>query len=217
MRPLAIIGTGGHARECIEAARAAGREVGCLLDEDPTQWGTMVHDVRVAEGGLSAIAALSKDVELLIAVGDNQARARIASQLSGLTFATLVHPFSWVSPTARISDGAMIFAGCVIQSGATVGQHGILNTSASLSHDCAMGDFSHVAVGAHLAGNVTVGEGALIGAGVAARPGVSIGSWATVGAGSAVVADVPDGKVVYGNANARPQHELLVQEIQGET
>lgn len=202
MKRLAIVGTGGHARECIEAARASGREVVCLLDEDPGRWDTRVLDVPVARQGLSAIHQLD-DVELLIAVGDNRARSRMAGDLKDVEFGKVIHPFSWVSPTSEVGPGAMIFAGCVIQTGCRVGRHAILNTSASLSHDCVTGDFSHVAVGAHLAGNVSVGKGALLGAGVSARPGVSVGDWATVGAGSAIVSDIPDNAVAVGAANAR--------------
>ena len=203
MSRIAIIGTGGHARECLEAARAAGREIACFLDEDESRWGETLLDVSVASGGLEAIRALDSGDELLIAVGDNRARARIASELAGARVATLVHPFSSVSGSAEISAGAMIFAGCVIQTACRVGRHAILNTSASLSHDCSIGDFSHVAVGSHLAGNVSVGEGALIGAGVSARPGVSVGDWAVVGAGSAIVSDIPGNVTAYGEAHAR--------------
>lgn len=203
MGRLAIIGTGGHARECIEAARAAGYAVTCLLDENEDRWGQQVLDAPVAPGGLRAIRELDSDIELLVAVGDNRARQRIAGDLPDAAFATLIHPFSWISPSAVIGEGAMIFAGCVVQAECRVGRHAILNTSASLSHDCTVGDFSHVAVGAHLPGNVNVGAGTLIGAGATARPGVSVGAWATVGAGSAIVSDIPDGAVAFGSGNAR--------------
>ncbi|WP_417516768.1 acetyltransferase [Minwuia sp.] len=205
MGQIAIIGTGGHGRECIEAARAGGIDVVCLIDENASLWGSRVLDVEVARDGLNAISRLSGDVDLLVAVGDNAARKRIVADLTGRSFATLIHPFSWISPTARIGEGAMIFAGCVVQNGAQVGRHGILNTGATLSHDCATGDFSHVAVGARLAGNVTIGAGALIGAGVAARPGASVGDWATVGAGAVVIDDVPAGATAFGQGRAVPR------------
>jgi acetyltransferase EpsM len=205
MSRLAIIGTGGHARECIEAARAVGHEIVGLLDEDSARWNTKVLGITVSDGGLSAATGFDGDVEWLIAVGDNRARSNIATRLPNLSFATLIHPFSWISPSASIAPGAMIFAGCVVQSGVSVGQHAIMNTSSSLSHDCVAGDFCHVAVGVHLAGNVTVGQGAIIGAGVTARPGVMVGNWATIGAGSALVSDIPDGATAYGDANAVPR------------
>jgi len=203
MRKLAVIGSGGHARETIEAAQAAGFAIQCLLDDAKANWGRDVLGLPVLPGGLAAVSDLGEDVELVVAIGDNRARARIAGALKGRRFATIIHPFSWISPTARIGVGAMIFAGVVVQTEAIVGDHAILNTGATISHDVVADDCCHVAVGAHMAGNVHVGEGAKIGAGAAARPGARIGNWATVGAGAVVIQDIPDGMTAFGGGVAR--------------
>lgn len=56
--------------------------------------------------------------------------------------------------------------GSVVNAGARVGDHVILNTCSSVDHDCIVEDFVHVSPGAHLAGNVTVKEGCHVGTGV---------------------------------------------------
>ena len=205
MERIAVIGAGGHARETIDAARAAGLDVIAVIDENEALWGREVSGVSVLSGGLSAIEGLEPETGVVVAIGDNPARRRIAAACAGRRFTTVIHPFSWISPGAKIGEGAMIFAGCVVQTGASIGAHVILNTGATVSHDCQVGAFSHIAVGAHLAGNVTVGEGVLIGAGVTARPGARIGDGATVGAGASVIADVPAGATAFGAGNARPR------------
>ncbi|WP_416900129.1 MAG: acetyltransferase [Minwuia sp.] len=205
IRAIAIVGSGSHARECIEAARAAGLGVDCLIDEDEARWGEERLGVEVARGGLDAVTGLDSATGLILAIGDNARRKAAAEKLAGARFARLVHPFSWISPSATIGEGAMIFAGCVVQTEARLGRHVILNTGATVSHDGEVGDFCHVAVGANLAGNVHVGEGGFLGAGVVARPGARIGAWATVGAGSSVIRDVPGGTTAFGDANARPR------------
>lgn len=205
MSQIAIVGAGGHARECLEAARAMGSDVACLFDDDPGLWGERILGVEVREGGLDAVSGLEAGTALVIGVGDNAARRRIAERLAGRVFATLVHPFTWVSPSAELGDGAVVFAGAVVQAQARIGRHAIVNTGATLSHDVEVGDYAHAAVGAHLAGSVRAGEGALIGAGAAARPGAVIGDWAVVGAGSAVIRDVPAGAVAHGDGAARPR------------
>ena len=83
--------------------------------------------------------------------------------------------------------------GTVVQSGATVGKHCILNTGASVDHECCIEDFVHISPQATLCGNVHIGEGAWIGASAVVIPGVKIGKWSIIGAGSVVVEDVPDG------------------------
>lgn len=201
--PLLIVGTGGHARECVEAAQAAGRSVTGLLDQDSAMWGKTLLGVPVLSG--DPTEHMARDAEWLIAVGNNDARARLAADLEGCAFATLIHPFSWVSPSAVTGDGCMIFAGTVLQTGVRLGRHVIINTGATVSHDCQVGDCSHIAVGAHLAGNVGIGAHVLFGAGAVARPGASVGDGATIGAGAVVVHDIAAGITAVGSGVAKPR------------
>ena len=52
---------------------------------------------------------------------------------------------------------------------------------------------------ASLAGSVAIGEGTHIGIGASIIQGVTIGKWATIGAGAVIIRDVPDFAVVVGN------------------
>ncbi|MCS7300843.1 MAG: acetyltransferase, partial [Fimbriimonadales bacterium] len=92
----------------------------------------------------------------------------------------------------------LVCAGVVVQPDARIGRHCIVNTAASVDHDCTIADFVHVAPGARLAGGVKVGEGVLLGVGCCVLPGIQIGAWSVVGAGAVVTEDVPDGVVVVG-------------------
>jgi acetyltransferase EpsM len=91
-----------------------------------------------------------------------------------------------------------VFHNSVIQAGAAIGSHCIINTSASIDHDCVLADFVHVSPNATISGNVTVGEGTHIGAGATIIQGVTIGKWCTIGAGAVVIRDVPDNATVVG-------------------
>jgi acetyltransferase-like isoleucine patch superfamily enzyme len=79
-----------------------------------------------------------------------------------------------------------------------VGHNSIINTRASVDHDCVIGAHVHLAPGVTLSGGVTVGEGTHIGTGAVVIQGMTIGPRAIVGAGAVVVADVPAGAVVLG-------------------
>ena len=74
----------------------------------------------------------------------------------------------------------------------------IVNTGATIDHDCRIGDFAHLCPGVHLAGEVQVGEGCLLGMGTSVIPGRSIGSQTVVGAGAAVVTDLPEAVTAVG-------------------
>jgi sugar O-acyltransferase (sialic acid O-acetyltransferase NeuD family) len=125
----------------------------------------------------------------IIAVGDNKSRKRIADRLNHAKY--LVAKAS----SATFQDGVFIGLGTVLMHGshvnadAFVDRHSIINTGATVDHDCRLSAFTHIAPGAHLCGNVKVGEGTLVGAGTIVTPGVSIGPWLVIPAGSVVTKD----------------------------
>ena len=55
--------------------------------------------------------------------------------------------------------------GVVINADTAIGKHCIINTNASVDHDCVVEDFVHISPNSGLAGGVEVGEGSQIGIG----------------------------------------------------
>jgi sugar O-acyltransferase (sialic acid O-acetyltransferase NeuD family) len=168
--------------------------VAAFYDDDKSTWGKAFCDVTVA-GPISAISD-SAVSHAIIGIGDNAARKRVADQLD-LEWVTVVHPFSWVHPDVELGPGTLVCAGAIVQPGAKVGAHVLLNTKASVDHDTCVGDYVHIAV-AHLAGGASVDEGAFLALGSTVLPGVHVGAWATVGAGSVVTKNVRPGTTVVG-------------------
>ena len=74
----------------------------------------------------------------------------------------------------------------------------MINTCASIDHDCVIGAHTFISPGVVLSGNVLVGESVFIGAGAAVLPGV-IGVNVVIGAGAVVIKSIPDGWIVAGN------------------
>lgn len=89
-------------------------------------------------------------------------------------------------------------AGAVINPGSRVGKGVIVNTCSSVDHDCKIGDFVHVAVGAHLAGSVEVGEASWIGAGAIVNNNLCICGSCVIGAGAVVVKDIKEAGTYVG-------------------
>jgi sugar O-acyltransferase (sialic acid O-acetyltransferase NeuD family) len=204
IRPNSVViyGGGGLARDLIDSMRTRHElEALCVVD-DGLEPGQQVLGVPVV-GGRGALPALAAaGVRLAVnavgAIGRIQVRIDIFEMLdaAGLQLATLVDRGAMVAPSATLAPGAQLFPGSVVSSGAVIGRGALVNTGAIVSHDCRIGDYSHIAPGAILAGDVTVGEATLIGMGVTATLGVRIGARAIVGNGSAVTGDVPDGGIV---------------------
>lgn len=195
-RPLYIYGAGGHARVILATATAAGIEGKGVFDDDPDKAGSTVDGCPIV-GAFDR--DLVRDADLVLAIGDNRTRQRIAGELGdSVNWGTLIHPHAIVDRTVEIAEGTVVFAGVIIQPGTSVGRHVIINTAATIDHDCMVGSFAHVAPGVHVAGHVDVGDGALLGIGASVVPGVAIGPWAKVGAGAGVTRDVGDHRTVVG-------------------
>ena len=197
------MGAGGHARVVLELMdRAAINPIVGIVDDNPELWNTKIDGINVV-GSIEKLGHLIKVLHVrraAIAVGDNVLRKKFGdhARALGLRLPALIHPAAYVSPKAQLGDGTIIMAGAVVGPHARIGELGIVNTRASVDHDCCLGDAVHIAPGVTIAGNVTVGNFALVGVGACVLPGLCIGDSAIVGAGSTVIRDVPSETTVAG-------------------
>ena len=78
-------------------------------------------------------------------------------------------------------------------------ENALINTAATIDHDCTIGPHSHIAPGAVLCGSVKIGDGCHIGTGAIIIQGVHIGDGVLIGAGSLVTSNIPSGAKAYGS------------------
>jgi sugar O-acyltransferase (sialic acid O-acetyltransferase NeuD family) len=200
---IIVVGAGGQGRivaDALLSARQAGEyvEVVAFLDDDASLAGSLLLGIRVAGAG-TPIGEIPHD-GVVVAIGDNRLRREIAERLAaaGERLATARHPFSSISPHARLGAGTMVSAGAIVAPGAELGRGVLLNTKASVDHDTRVGDFAHVAPGATVGARCVVGEEALVAAGASIVSGCRVGARTVVGAGAVVLRDLPDGVVAFG-------------------
>lgn len=187
-----LYGASGHAKVIIDILRDAAIPVAGVFDDNPT--------IREVSGipAMGPYAGQALEAPLLISIGDNGIRRRIAQNIQ-VDFGTAIHPSAIVSSSATVQDGTVVMQGAIIQASANIGKHVIVNTGASIDHDCQIGDYAHISPGAVLSGNVQIGEGTHIGAGAVVIPNLKIGRWCKIGAGAVVIRDIPDGVTAVGN------------------
>jgi sugar O-acyltransferase (sialic acid O-acetyltransferase NeuD family) len=200
MAGLLILGAGGHAKVVAEAALATGRwgEVAFLDDRFPALREVLGWPVL---GVLAdAPAHRARYPEAVVAIGHARTRLRVQNDLqrNGFVLPVVVHPTAWVSPSASLGEGTVVFAQVAVNACVRAGAACIFNTGCSVDHDAALGDGVHVCPGARVAGEVTVGDATWLGIGSSVIQRVRVGADVTVGAGAAVVRDLPDGVTAVG-------------------
>jgi len=187
-----LYGAGGHSKVVLEIAEALNKPIAGLID-------TNLAIKILLDYPVSADLPEGNDTRIVISIGSNTIRKKVAAELADNQFETLIHPESNLSKRATIGEGTVIMAGVTINFGASIGKHCIINTNASIDHDCRIEDFVHISPNAALAGEVRVGEGTHIGIGACVIQGIHIGKWCTIGAGAVIISDVPNGVTVVGN------------------
>jgi len=148
-----------------------------------------------------------EEIGFLVAIGNSKlsrnarARIRISEFLEkqGLKPVGIVHQTAFIDKNVRIGKGIQVLAGAKIMYETKIGDYCIINTGASVDHECVLENGVEIAPGAVLCGCVHVGENSWIGANATILPRIKIGKNSVVGAGSVATGDVPDNVIVAGN------------------
>ena len=144
MKKLLILGAGGYGKTVADLAA----QLGCyskiaFLDDGQTGehiLGSCSDFQMFADG----------DTHMYPAFGNNTTRMHWLWQLmdAGITIPTLVHPRSYVSPTAELGVGTIVLPMAVVNTGVHVSDGCIINIGALIDHDSVIEAGTHLAPGA---------------------------------------------------------------------
>ena len=199
-KKLYVLGGGGHAKVVIDSLVKNGSVVSGVIDPR-LKVGDQLLDILVV-GGDELMSQLDPQLTLLANGVGATANSRTNRKLydlwsaHGFSFATVVHPTAIIANEVRLALGCQIMAGTVLQPHVTIGKCTVINTAASVDHDCEIGDYCFIAPMVNLCGGAKVGEGSFIGAGAVLLPGVKVGKNVLIAAGAVVNADVADGEYI---------------------
>lgn len=191
-KKIVLIGSGGHARSCIQVIEeleefSISGLIGLPNEVDSEQFGYKVI------GSDSDLPAIRKSIEhAVITVGqilNPEIRLNLFEKVdaAGFVLPTIISKSAQISSHATIGKGCMIMNGVIINSGAQIGQNCIINTRALIEHDVVVGDHSHVSTGVIVNGDTRIGSKTFIGSGSIIRNGLVIGDNCLVGMGTVVV------------------------------
>lgn len=202
-----LLAAGGHGCVVLDALQASGIHVAGIIDPGK-EVGSTFFGVPVLGSDDWLDQATPEDVLLANGIGSlagNGQRGQFFNtwKLRGFNFIAVQHPSAVVGREAMLSEGCQIMAGAILQSRVSIGDNVVINTRASVDHDCNIGRHSFIGPGVTMCGEVCIGDNAFLGAGAIILPGISIGNNSIVAAGAVVTRDVPCGELVAGNPASR--------------
>lgn len=200
MSALLIIGAGGNGR--VIADIASSLQVWDRIEFlDDTSRHRQFHTEFPIAGNCGDFEEVVDRFDgVVVGFGDNAMRSQWSERAlsRGCALATIIAPTAWVSERSSLGAGSVVMPHAVVNVGVVSGACALINTSATVDHDCVLGDCVHVSPGTNLGGGVHVGHRSWLGIGCSVRQSIRIGADVQVGAGSVVISDVIDGITVVG-------------------
>ncbi len=202
-RRVLLLAAGGHGSVVLDALLVSGIHVAGIIDPG-MRVGSALFDVPVLGGDAWLDQAKPDDILLVNGIGANpfkNLRGQFFSKWNqrGFNFLSVQHPSTVVGRETVLSEGSQIMAGSIVQCRVNIADNAVINTRASVDHDCKIGAHAFIGPGVTLCGDVCIGDNVFIGAGAIVLPGVTVGSNAVVGAGAVVTRDIHCRELVAGN------------------
>ena len=199
MKPLMLIGGGGHCHSCIDVIEltklysikgviqpdGAGLVMGYPVlgsDSDLPKLLKEINSVLITVGQIKSMKTRVKLYELVKQLGAN--------------LPVVISPNAYCSKNASVGEGTIIMHGAIVNAKSKVGANCIINSLALIEHDAIISDHCHISTGVKINGGVYIGRGSFVGSGVTIKEGITIGDEAVIGAGHVILKDVPSGSVV---------------------
>ena len=197
MEDLIIVGTGIHALETAEIVERINRDkpvwrlLGYIhLDNE--------HPKTPELNGYPVLGGPDTALNYPNAYFAHCFKSKI-TQVPHDRWATIIDPSVFVSRTAQIGRGCIVFPNGYIGVNAVLGDFVFCLSGVIVNHDDVIGNDTSLTSGVIIAGETTIGSRCYIGQGSNIRQKLTIGDDCFIGMGAVVIRDVPPNSVMVGN------------------
>lgn len=196
MKKLVVLGTGGHCKSVLDTLRASGGYDDIVLIGESDNVDRIICGYKVVGTDNDLSQLMEKGYKYaFIAVGSIKStalRRKIWEKVkkAGYNLVNVIDNSSVIATDVVLGEGIFIGKKAVINMGASIGNMAIINTGAIVEHDCTVGEFSHISVGAVLCGAVNVGADCFVGANATIIQGCCIQDGNIIGAGDIVKVNI---------------------------
>jgi len=201
MNKIILIGSGGHARSCIDVINHTGLfEIAGLVEKNTEK--------NIDNLGYPIIGT-DQDLELLrkkfkfalVTVGQihsAEIRIKLYQKLLDLNYQlpSIISPRSYLSPYSKIDSGTIIMHDVIVNANVNIGKNCIINNKVLIEHDAIVGNHCHISTGAIVNGEVKVGSESFLGSGSVTKQCISIGNKVLIGAGVVIKKDIKSNQVI---------------------
>ncbi|RDH83367.1 MAG: hypothetical protein DIZ78_15350 [endosymbiont of Escarpia spicata] len=164
-----------------------------FLDDTPEKQGASYFEVPVLGGRDMLEKWIPEGCFVFNNVCGHWSRSEKVAEIlqnHGCQFASLIHPDVDLN-YVQVGESIILPQGCLVGSGAKIGNFVSARLGAIISHDAIVEDHVFIGPGVIIGSGVHLKKGAFIGAGATIMLGRTVGEGAVVGAGSVVTKDVP--------------------------
>jgi len=202
LQPLIIFGSGPHAQEMAEIV--------ALINRVAPTWDLLGFLVAGAQADL-----VGRDLSGGTVLGTFDDVPRFPDVMFAPEYnatphgfpreqlTSLIAPNVFVSATARIGHGTIIYSNSYVGLNAVIGDCCFVLSGSIINHDDVLEDHVTLASGVHIAGEVQVESGCYLGQSCTIRQKLRIGTDSLIGMGAVVTRDVPPNSVMVGNPARR--------------
>ncbi len=206
MNDIAIIGSGGFAKEVLTVLR----DINKLHPEEERYNILGFVDENVGEiiNGLPVIGTdefvneTTAPLSLVFAIGDPRLKKKIRLKYTNplIAFPTIIHPSVIIgdSEYVEIGEGCIICAGAIITSNIKIGNYVTVNLLTTIGHDTIIKDFCSFMPSVNVSGEVICGECVYCGTGAKIINQLEIGENTIIGAGALVAKNLPSNCTAVG-------------------
>lgn len=196
--PLAILGSGGFAREVATIIHAINAKT-------PTYNLIGYIDNRIAKGilinGLPVIGSddeinkTSIPISIVTAFGEPDLKEKVYNKYTNplISFPSIIHPSVILgdTPSIKLGKGCIICANCILTTNIEIKDFVTLNLSCTVGHDVTIGDFSSFMPSCNISGEVYIDKKVYCGTGAKIINQINVGENAIIGAGAVITRDIP--------------------------
>ena len=194
---IAIFGTGGHAKSIYDIVK---RKKIYFFDNSKKKFEISNKTFEVIGDYKKMLVYKKKISKVIIAIGNNKIRESYYKYFkkNKFKFSAIVHPRSYFGIGVEIGEGTVLMPGSIVNTDTFIGNNCIINSNASIDHDCVIKDHTHICPGVTIAGNVEIGKNCWIGLGSKIIENCKIGDNVFVAAGTLITKNIKSNSFLKG-------------------